>query len=58
MELMPNKSPLEMTIHEMFERLTLVLEKVTREEREQFKKAWVEGAKRMNQERQKRQRNS
>jgi hypothetical protein len=59
MELTPKtKPPLEMTVHQLFERLTLLMDKATHEERERFKRAWVEGAKRMKQERQERLRNS
>jgi hypothetical protein len=53
MELTPKtKPPLEMTVHQLFERLTLVMEKAAPEERERFKRTWLEGAERMNRERQ------
>jgi len=51
MELTPNKPPVPMTIHQMFERLTVVMQAATPEERKQFKRAWLEGAERMKQER-------
>jgi len=52
MELTPKtKPPLEMTIHQMFERLTAIMEAATPQERERFKRAWLEGAERMKRER-------
>jgi len=59
MEQTPNtKPPVPMTIHQMFERLALVMEKATPEERERFKRVWLEGVERMKQERRQRIRNS
>ena len=46
----PNKPPLEMTIGQMFERLTLVMEKATPEERQKFKKGWLDSVHRFNAE--------
>jgi hypothetical protein len=48
------KPPLEMTVHQLFERLTLLMDKATPEERERFKRTWLEAAERVNRERQQR----
>jgi hypothetical protein len=36
-----NRPPVVMTIHQMFERLTAILEAATPEERERFRKNWL-----------------
>jgi hypothetical protein len=41
------RPPVEMTIHQMFERLTLLMDKATPEERERFKKAWLDSSPRV-----------
>jgi len=41
MEPTPNKPPVEMTIHRMFQRLTAIMEAATPEQREEFKKCWL-----------------
>jgi len=58
MEPTPNKPPLEMTIGQMFAQLAKQAEHWREQEKAEFRKAWVEGAERMNQERQQRLRNS
>ena len=50
MELTPNKPPLDMTIGQLFAQLAKQGEHWSEQERAEFKKAWVEGAVRMNQE--------
>jgi len=44
------KPPLELTIHEFIQRLTVVMEKKTLEEREQFKKSWLDAVPRFDAE--------
>ena len=51
MELTPNTRPLEMTIGQLFAQLTVVMENATPEERERFKRTWLDGAERMKRER-------
>jgi hypothetical protein len=59
MELTPKtKPPLEMTIGQMFAQLAKQAEHWSEREKSEFKKAWLEGAERMKQERQERLRNS
>jgi len=52
------KPPLEMTIGQMFAQLAKQAEHWSEHEKAEFKKAWVEGAERMNREREQRLRNS
>ena len=58
----PNRPPVELTIHEIIRQLTLVMEKASPEERESFRRAWLDSiprfeveTERMRQERIKRQ---
>jgi hypothetical protein len=50
MEPTPNKPPLEMTIGQIVAQLAKQAEHWSEKEKEEFKKAWVEGAERMSQE--------
>jgi hypothetical protein len=47
---MTPKMPVPTTIREMFRRLTVVMEATSPEDKLAFKRAWLEGAERMNAE--------